>query len=138
VLAIILMSLIILGMGVPMLGRWENVVMTILVLIFTSLGIGFVISLISSSDTHAVQYAMLVLLTSVFFSGFILELHTLWQPVRLISWLLPATYGIVLLRDVMLRGNPMDYLVLLQFVAIGSALFLLAWWLLSRSMMRLF
>jgi hypothetical protein len=37
----------------------------------------------------------------------------------------------------MLRGNPIEYLLLLQFVAIGSALFLLAWRLLSRVMGRI-
>lgn len=136
VLAVVLFALILAAMQVPMLGAWGMVVLTILALIFTSLGIGFIISLISTTDTQAVQYAMIVLLTSVFFGGFILELHTLWPPVRLISWSLPATYGILLLRDVMLRGNPADPMLLLQFVAIGLGLFVLAWFLLRRSMAR--
>jgi ABC-2 type transport system permease protein len=119
-----------------MLGHWSAIVLTVLALIFTSLGIGFIISLISSTDTQAVQYAMIVLLTSVFFGGFILELHTLWQPVRLISWSLPATYGILLLRDIMLRGNPVDLQLLVQFIVIGLILFIIAWFLLRRSMAR--
>ena len=136
-LAIILFGLLVLGINVPMIGRWWAVICTILALIFTSLGIGFVISLISRTDTQAVQYAMLVLLTSVFFSGFILELNTLWEPVQIISWLLPVTYGIVSLRDVMLRGNPIDWALLAMLAGLGVLLFGLAWWLLRRSMEQL-
>jgi ABC-2 type transport system permease protein len=136
-LAIVLLTLLVAGMRVPVLGRWTDVGLTILILIYTSLGIGFIISLISSTDTQAVQYAMIMLLTSVFFSGFILELHTLWQPVRLISWMLPATYGILLLRDVMLRGNPIDTTLLLQFATMGTLLFIIAWFLLRRSMVNI-
>ena len=134
VLAAVLLALIILGMSVPMLGSWVGIALTILGVIFASLGIGFVISLISKTDTQAVQYSMLVLLTSVFFSGFILELYTLLSSVRIISWFLPATYGILFLRTIMLRGDtpdPTHYLLLIGF---GSVLFLLAWVLLKRSM----
>ncbi|RMF02506.1 MAG: hypothetical protein D6768_08085 [Chloroflexi bacterium] len=136
VLALVLFALLIFGMQVPLLGSWGSVVVITLALVFTSLGIGFVISLISTTDTQAVQYAMIVLLTSVFFSGFILELHTLWEPVRIISWLLPVTYGILSLRDVMLRGNPLDWTLMGQLLAIGGLLFGLAWWLLRRSMQQ--
>jgi len=77
---------------------------------------------------------MIVLLTSVFFSGFILGLETLWQPVRVISWALPATYGISLLRGLMLLGDPLAWDTLLQLTAIGVGFFGLAWFLLRRSM----
>lgn len=136
-LAIILFGLLVLGLGVPMIGDWSGVIVAILALVFTSLGIGFVISLISSTDTQAVQYAMLVLLTSVFFSGFILELNTLWEPVQVVSWLLPVTYGIVALRDIMLRGYPLDWQLMAQLAGLGLLLFALAWWLLRRSMQQL-
>jgi ABC-type transport system involved in cytochrome c biogenesis ATPase subunit len=99
-----------------------------------TLGIGFVISLISKTDTQAVQYSKIVLLTSVFFSGFILGLETLWRPVRIISWALPATYGILMLRNIMLSGDPLAWGVFFQLAVIGVGLFVLAWVLLRRSM----
>jgi ABC-2 type transport system permease protein len=134
VLAVILMALVIFGLGAPMLGQWWAVSLVIMALLFASLGIGFVISLISKTDTQAVQYSMIVLLTSVFFSGFILGLDTLWQPVRIISWTLPATYGILMLRDIMLTGDPLAWGILLQLIVIGGGLCALAWVLLRRSM----
>ncbi|MCB0169607.1 MAG: ABC transporter permease [Anaerolineae bacterium] len=137
VLAAVLLSLIVFGMGVPMLGSWLSVSLVVLAVLFASLGIGFIISLISQTDTQAVQYAMIVLLTSVFFSGFLLGLNTLWQPVRIISWTLPATYGILLLRDIMLRGTVLDLSIFMPLVAFGAGLFILAWWLLRRSMQKI-
>lgn len=134
VLAGILMALVVFGMGVPMLGNWLSVGLVILALLLSSLGIGFVISLLSKTDTQAVQYSMIVLLTSVFFSGFMLSLESLWEPVRLISWSLPATYGILLLRNIMLRGDPLELALFIQLTAIGVGLFLAAWGLLRRSM----
>jgi ABC-2 type transport system permease protein len=136
-LSLVLFGLIVAGMKVPLLGGGGAVALTVLAVIFSSLGIGFVISMVSTTDTQAVQYSMIVLLTSVFFSGFILELHTLWEPVRTISWLLPVTYGILLLRDIMLRGYPINPALLWPLLTIGVALFALAWWLLRRSMKQL-
>ncbi len=136
VLAAILFMLVIFGLGVPILGSWLGVALTIVALLFTSMGVGFVISLISDTDIQAVQYSMIVLLTSVFFSGFFLSLETLWEPVRLISWALPVTYGILLLRSMMLRGDPLTLAWLLQLFAIGIGLFLLAWFMLRRSMVQ--
>jgi ABC-2 type transport system permease protein len=136
-LALILFGLIIYGMSVPNEGSIWGVAVVIFSLIFSSLGIGFVISLISGTDTQAVQYSMLVLLTSVFFSGFILELHTLWEPVRIISWLLPVTYGITALREIMLRGAGVDWTLLGSLLGIGLFLFGLSWWLLNRAMKQL-
>ena len=137
VLAAILFALVIFGMGVPILGSPFSIGLVIIILLFASLGIGFVISSLSNTDIQAVQYSMIVLLTSVFFSGFILGLETLWEPVRIISWALPATYGIQLLRDTMLRGDPLGFTLLIQLTVIGLGLFLVAWWLLRRSMVRI-
>jgi ABC-2 type transport system permease protein len=137
VLATILCALVVYGMGVPNRGAWLDVAATTMAVLFTSLGIGFVISLISGTDTQAVQYSMIVLLTSVFFSGFFLSLDSLWEPVRIISWSVPATYGIELLRQVMLRGAPVAVQLLAQLVVIGLALFVVAWFLLRRSMAKI-
>jgi ABC-2 type transport system permease protein len=136
ILATILTGLLRGGLGVPLLGDWLNYGAVILGLLFTSLGIGFVISLISRTDSQAVQYAMIVLLASVFFSGFITALRSLWEPVRVISWLLPVTYGIQLFQGVMLRGSSPEPRLLGSLVLIGLVLFVLAWLLLHRLMAR--
>ena len=42
------------------------------------------------------------------------------------SWLLPVTYGMQLLRDVMLRGASPDRLLIAGLAAYGLAMFVLA------------
>ena len=133
-LASLLTLLLLFVMGVPLLGDWRYYVLVLGLLLFTSLGIGFVISLLSSSDSQAVQLAMLVLLASVFFSGFFMALYLLWPPIRTVSWMLPVTYGIQLLQSVMLRGQAPSLLLLGGLLGIGLLMLLLAWYLLRRMM----
>ncbi len=136
IMAAILSALVVFGLRVPMLGLPQNFVFAIAALLFTSLGYGFLISLISQTDSQAVQWTMLVLLTSVFFSGFILSLDTLLPGVRIVSWLLPATYGISLLQDIMLRGYLARTYLLWVLAAIGLLMFIVNWLLLQRQMAR--
>ena len=131
-LAAALTLLLIYVLHVPMLGNWVNYALVILALMFASLGFGFFISLVAQSDSQAVQYTMILLLTSVFFSGFLMSLEMIWKPVRVISWALPTTYGIVLLRDIMLRGLPPSILLLGGMTAIGVGLCIVDWLLLRR------
>jgi ABC-2 type transport system permease protein len=119
---------------VPMFGSWTNYAIAVIVLLFTSLGVGFLISLISDTDTQAVQYSMLLLLASIFFSGFFLDLRLMWQPIKVLAWSLPATYGIRMLQDIMLRGSSIPPLIVEGLALIGIGLFFLNWILLRRKM----
>lgn len=136
VLAALLTLLVRFALGVPMLGDWQFYALVIAALLFTSLGIGFLISLLSQTDSQAVQYSMIVLLMSVFFSGMFLSLQAFWEPVRLVSWLLPATYATNLLQNIMLRGLSPAQLLLGGLAIFGAALFVINLLLLRRRMAR--
>lgn len=136
IVAAVLTGLIVWGLGVPQLGLWGNYIMVVLALLLASLGVGFHISLSARSDSQAIQYGMLTLLAAIFFSGFFLPLYRLAPTVRVVSWMLPATYGTVLLQDVMLRGQPPQLLLLLALFLFAAILFLAAWFRLSRQMAR--
>jgi len=135
-LAAVLTALVVYGLGMPQLGPWGNYILVILALILASLGIGFHISLSARSDSQAIQYGMLTLLASIFFSGFFLPLYRLSLFVRFFSWLLPATYGTVLLQDVMLRGEAPQALLTLALYGFALIVLLLAWFRLARQMRR--
>jgi hypothetical protein len=45
---------------------------------------------------------------------------------RVVGWLLPVTYGMRLLRDVMLRGAPLDAGIVIGLAGFGVAMFALA------------
>jgi ABC-2 type transport system permease protein len=91
---------------------------------------GFLISLLVSSERTAVQYAMLSLLGIVFFSGFALPIESLRQPALTVSYILPATYGSQLLQDIMLRGLPGRDLYIWVLGTLAVVLFVACWLLL--------
>jgi ABC-2 type transport system permease protein len=103
-------------------------------MLLASLGLGFHISLSARSNDEAIQYAMILLLAAIFFSGFFLPLYRLATYVQPLSWALPATYGTILLQDVMLRGQFPSIVQLGALYLFGIVLFLLAWMRLQRQM----
>jgi len=132
ILAAIISALIVGVLGIPMFGNWWHYGLAVFILLFTSLGLGFLISLISETDTQAVQYSMLLLLASIFFSGFLLDLRLMWKPIGVLAWSLPATYGIRMLQDIMLRGAPIPLLIFSGLALIGIAIFVIDWLLLRK------
>jgi ABC-2 type transport system permease protein len=133
-LASAISALVVLVLRVPMLGNWGNYAIVLAALMFASLGIGFVISLVSETTSQAVQYSMLVLLFSIFFSGFFLDLRLMADNIRPVAWAIPATYSLRLLQEIMFRANPINFLYLGGLLGIGLFLFILSWVLLNRQM----
>jgi ABC-2 type transport system permease protein len=96
---------------VPLVGSVGAAVGALALVLAASLSLGLLISLVSGSETQAVQWSMLTLLAGLFFGGFFLDLDGLLYPVKVLSWFLPVTYGIRMMQDVMLRGTelaPLD------------------------------
>ena len=94
-----------LWLGVPFSGDVAWYAAMVVGVLLASLALGMVLSSISSTESQAVQFAMLTLLAGMFFSGFILGLDNLAYPVKYISWTLPVTYGIRSFQTVMLLGE---------------------------------
>jgi len=97
-------ALLVLVLNVPLLGGAAIFAGIVLLLTFASLGVGLLISLVADSERQAVQLSMLVLLASVFFSGFVLPVTDFAGWTQYISYALPVTHGIATLQDTMLRG----------------------------------
>src|SRR5262249_15634336 len=60
-------------LDVPVLGSVIWIWTAITLLLVASVALGVVIALLSGSDSEVVQYALLVLLASLFFGGFVLD-----------------------------------------------------------------
>jgi ABC-2 type transport system permease protein len=129
-------ALIVLGFGVPVLGQPGFIAGTIALLLLASLGLGLLIATISDSERQAVQLSLLVLLASVFFSGFVLPIEEFSAPVRGLAFALPVTHGIRLLQDYLLRGGTNQEWELLALGVIAVVTLVLAWLLLRRGMTR--
>jgi ABC-2 type transport system permease protein len=123
--------------GVPILGDPALIAGVIGLLILASLGLGLLIAAISDSERQTVQLSLLVLLASVFFSGFALAIDQFSQPVRSLIYVIPVTSGIRLLDDLLMRGTTtavwqIGALAVLAIVFIG-----LSWFLLRRALRRI-
>jgi ABC-2 type transport system permease protein len=118
--------------GITVLGSWLMYVAVLALVIVASLGLGFLISGVSKSDSQAVQYSMMVLLVSIFFTGFVLPLDQLSAPVQVISYLIPATYGIQALQDLVFRGVDVDPLIVGGLAVYALVLMVGAWFVVRR------
>lgn len=130
-LVIVLTLLLVFGLQVPFLGNLAWFIIEALLLILASLGVGFTISSISSTDSQAVQLSMLVLLLSIFFGGFFLPLDSFATWVNFISYALPMTHGIIAFQSEMLMGtsgntNALIGMGAIALVTFGIALFFTA------------
>ncbi|HEY8134674.1 MAG TPA: ABC transporter permease [Candidatus Limnocylindrales bacterium] len=133
-IAAISVALLVGGLGVPMLGSWLMVGLVIALIILASLGIGLIISVVSDSERQAVQLCLLLLLASVFFSGFVLPVHEFKEGVQYGSYVLPVTHGIRLLQDFMLRGDTTAWWQLGALAALAVAFLILTIVLLRRTL----
>lgn len=127
-------TLLTFGLGVPSLSDPLWLMLALGLLLIASLGVGLLIAVISDSERQAVQLSLLVLLASVFFSGFVLSIDEFTPPVRALAYTLPVTHGIQLLQDFMLRGATAHVWQAGALGAIAAVTLVLAWALLRRNM----
>lgn len=121
-------------LGVPLLGSVALVALVIGLLLVASLGLGLLISVVSDSERQAVQLALLTLLASMFFSGFVLRISEFQPAVQVAAYALPVTHGISLLQDLMLGGTVTQPWQLLALAGIAAVLLLVSWLLLRREL----
>lgn len=124
------------GFAVPMLGDVGALAGTIALLLVASLGLGLAVAVISDSERQAVQLSLLVLLASVFFSGFVLSISEFSEPVRAFAYALPVTHGIRLIQDIMLRGPVTQFWAYGVLAITAAATLVFSWLVLRRGMTR--
>ncbi len=134
IIAAITVALLVFGLGVPILGNVWLIVLVIALLIAASLGLGLIISVVSDSERQAVQLSLLLLLASVFFSGFVLPVHEFREGVQYGAYALPVTHGIRLLQDLMLRGDTTSWWQLGVLGALAGGFLILTVMLLRRTL----
>lgn len=131
-LTLLLALLLIFVLGVPLYGNGWQFLGILLLEIVASIAWGLLLSSLSGRESQAVQYSMLLLLASVFFSGFFLNLSGLIPEVRWVSTLLPVTYAIRNLQTVMLTGGAANLTDVAALAGMTLLLIFLAWFLFRR------
>jgi ABC-2 type transport system permease protein len=135
-IAAISLALLILAFNIPVLGSYAMLAAIVGLLLLASIGLGLAVAVVSDSERQVVQLSLLILLASVFFSGFVLPLEEFNPPVQALAFLLPVTHAIRLMQDVMLRGTTLYTWEFGALAAIAAVTLFIAWAGLRRSMSR--
>lgn len=69
-----------------------------------ALSMGILVSTVSQTQAQATQIGLLIMLPSVLLSGFAFPRETMPLPIYLITFLIPVTYYVQILRGIILRG----------------------------------
>jgi ABC-2 type transport system permease protein len=104
---------------VPFRGSWPVFIAGALLFLLAVLGIGVLISTLSQTQGEAIQLAIMTMLPQVMLSGMIFPLTSMPWGVRWISYLLPLTYFIQIVRGVFLKATPIDALAV-PFLALTA------------------
>ena len=92
--------------GVPLHGSLLVLLLSTVLYLFVTLGIGLMISAVTKSQFLSCQVAMLVgFLPSLMLSGFLFDLHNAPAFVSAIGHILPPTYYLELIKTLFLAGN---------------------------------
>jgi ABC-2 type transport system permease protein len=135
-IALVTILLLVFGLGVPILGDPAWIALIVLLLIAGSLGLGLLIAAVSDSEPQTVQLSLLLLLASVFFSGFALSVEEFREPIRSAIHVLPVTNGIRLLGDFLFRGGTIVVWQIWVLAGLAAGYIAIAWLLLRRAMTK--
>ncbi|MEZ4769578.1 MAG: ABC transporter permease [Caldilineales bacterium] len=102
----VILTLLLALIGVPMPRAFPMQHLALIMLLATaSVGIGLLISSLSHTDSQAIQMVMLLLLLSIFFTGFFLPITGFAWPAWIIAILLPMTHANIGFQELLLKGE---------------------------------
>lgn len=91
--------------------------------VFATLALGLLISTFARTQGQALQMAIMVIAPSILLSGFVFPRESMPVPIYALTFLIPATYYIEILRAIILRGADLatlwDEALLLGVMSIG-------------------
>lgn len=113
--------------GVPINGSLLLLMFLSLLFLIGALGLGLLISTVSRTQGQAMQTTMLTIMPAFLISGFMFPRESMPQAIQLLSYVLPLTYYLQVLRGIILKGIGLEFLygqaiALLIFAVVISAL----------------
>lgn len=90
--------------GVPMTGGWLPLSAGILLFIFGSLALGFLVSTVARNQLQAMQMSFFYMLPSILLSGFMFPFRGMPGWAQVIGTLIPVTHFLRIVRGALLKG----------------------------------
>jgi ABC-2 type transport system permease protein len=123
--------ILVVGVGhfrLPMVGSIGLLYFAAVIFLFTTLGMGLLISTLSQTQQQAIFLSLMVMMPSVLLSGLMFPIDNMPEPVQWLTYLNPLRYFLVIVRGVILKGNGMLILAPQFFMlfTVGATVFTLA------------
>lgn len=121
---------VVMGVGllwfrVPFRGSVLVVLTGLALFMLTSIGMGLIVSLLSRTRQQAQQAVLFIALPMMLLSGFIFPIDSMPEPIVPVTYLIPLTYALEVLRGAMLKDAGFDALAvpLLALAVFGVVVF---------------
>lgn len=107
----------------PLPAASQGPLLLVLAYVTGLIALGVAISTISQTQQQAIFLSIFFLVPSILLSGFIFPIEAMPGYIQPVSWMLPFTYFVEVIRGLLLKGNSMadlggDYLALLGFAIV--------------------
>lgn len=90
--------------------------LTVLSFFFTTLGMGTLVSTVAKTYIQAVQLIQFLLMPSMLLSGFIFPVEAMPRVLQILSYFVPLTYFLRIVRGIIIKGVGVEYLWLQIFL----------------------
>lgn len=107
--------------GVPLRGSVPLLLVLTALFLASTVAIGLLVSTVAQNQQQAMQTAMFIIVPQILLSGFVFPLASMPWGVRWISYLLPLTYFLPIVRGIFLKGSTIGDLWLQAGVLLGMA-----------------
>jgi len=107
---------------IPITGNFFFLCIASSIFILTSLGMGLLISILCSTQVQAIQLTVAIFLPSLLLTGFVFPLEPMPWAIKILSYLLPLTYYLEIIRGIVIKGIGPQELVLQTSVILLMAI----------------
>ena len=101
---LIVLTVMVFLFGVPIHGSLALLMALSALFIVCALALGLLVSTLAKTQLEAMQFAFLMMLPTVLLSGFMFPRSEMPFPIYVVSFAIPATYFLEILRGIILRG----------------------------------
>lgn len=101
---LIVLCVMVFVFAVPIRGDLLLLLVLSLLFLVTALGLGLLVSTLARTQLQAIQFAFIIMLPSILLSGFVFPRQAMPGLIYWISFVIPVTYFIEILRGIILRS----------------------------------
>jgi ABC transporter DrrB family efflux protein len=104
---LIVLNVMAFGFEVPIRGDLWLLLLLSFLFLLCALGLGLMVSTLAKTQLQAIQFAFIIMLPSILLSGFMFPRSQMPTPIYGLTFAIPATYFLEILRAIVLRGADM-------------------------------